>query len=174
MVIILAGDAVVRGAASDSPPSLSSGDAYVRIEQGPGDQRSWVLGTARVEKRLSLDRGRFALVSFLNKRAASEYVQNGSSPEFRLPCGSAVLTGLEGDWAFVAQDIRKGKQGELELTLTLEHAGIRVARHYIAYPGTGIIREWTGVENRSPKPVALDCPFLLHHHGAEQFGPSRA
>ena len=100
-------------------------------------------------------------MSFLNKRAASEYVQNDGSPEFRLPCGSVVLTGLEGNWAFAAQDIRKGKQGELELTLTLERTGIRVARHYIAYPGTGMIREWTGVENRGLQPVALGAPFFF-------------
>ena len=116
IVIILAGNGVMRGAALDSAPSVSSGDAYVRIERDADDQRSWVLGTARVEKRLSLDGGRFALVSFLNKRAASEYVHNGGSPEFRLPCGTEVLTGLEGDWTCIAQDIQKGTKGEIELT----------------------------------------------------------
>ncbi len=136
-------------------------NVVVRQERGSGDQRSWVLGTSRVEKRLSLDGGRFALVSFLNKRAASEYVQNGGSPEFRLPCGTEVLTGLEGDWTCIAQDIQKGTKGEIELTLTLEHSGMRVARHYIAYPGTGIIREWTGMENHSPQPVAMDNPFFF-------------
>lgn len=161
LVFIIGGHAVMQGATSDSVPSATSKDACVRTEKGSGDQRVWVLGTARVEKRLSLDQGRFALVSFLNKRAASEYVQNGGSPEFRLPCDSVVLTGLEGGWTFIAQDIRKGKLGELELVLMLERSGLRVTRHYIAYPETGIIREWTLVDNRSANSVTLKNPFFF-------------
>ena len=55
----------------------------------------------------------------------------------------------------------EGDQGRNRTHLTLERSGIRVARHYIAYPGTGIIREWTGIENHSPQPVAMDNPFFF-------------
>ncbi len=161
IVVILAGHGMLCEAAWDATPSVSSEDAYVRLESGTGEQRSWVLGTARVEKRLSLQEGRFALVSFLNKRTDSEYLQNGGSPEFCLPVGSELRTGLEGNWKLLEENTHKGKQGELELTLKLEREGIRVVRHYIVYPGTGIIREWTSVENRSSQPVALNSPFFF-------------
>ena len=59
---------------------LRSGDGYIRKE----DNR-WVIGTAMVEKTISLNRGSLTLTSFKNKASQREYVQGGvASGEIRL------------------------------------------------------------------------------------------
>ena len=96
---------------------LTSGDGYIRRE----DNR-WVIGTAMVEKTISLNRGSLTLTSFKNKASQREYVQGGvASSEIRLTANGEDITGSDGKWTLVREERYQMAQGELELKLTLRH-----------------------------------------------------
>ena len=81
LVLVAAALAVPVGAMAED----AEGDAYVRAETVTNRDTKWVLGTSRMERTLTLSGGRFLLTSFVNKAVGGpqEYVQGGTSPEFR-------------------------------------------------------------------------------------------
>ena len=46
------------------------------------------------------------------------------------------------------------------MTITLENDVLRVDRHYVAYPGLGVIQEWTEFENISGADATIDRPRI--------------
>lgn len=112
---------------------LRSGDAYVR---SVGTQ--WTLGTSLVKKTIALRSGR---------------VQSGVSDEIQ-------LSGAP--WSFVHANVRKLEQGELQFDLAVKGGSFEVTKHYVLYPGTGLIREWLTIRNASSSTVHLTAPYFLN------------
>jgi hypothetical protein len=159
-MIIGVGLSLVSTVRSPFAANLKSGDGYIRRE----DSR-WVIGTAMVEKTISLNRGSLTLTSFKNKASQREYVQGGvASAEIRLTANGEDITGSYGNWTLVREDSHQTSQGELQLELTLRHGPLEVSKHYVVYPGTSVIREWISISNASEKPVRISDPFFLESH----------
>ena len=94
--------------------NLKSGDGYIRR-----DDAGWVIGTAMVEKTINLDRGNLILSSFKNKASRREYIQGAvPSDEIRLTADGEEITGGDGKWTLVREEIHQTAQGELQLDLT--------------------------------------------------------
>jgi hypothetical protein len=138
-------------------PALESRDAYIRSEEG-----RWVIGTSTVEKVVRLENGRLTLASFMNKVSGRECIQGGAvSNEVRLSGDGQEITGGSGGWVLLEEDSHRLSQGELQLDLKLRHGPWVVTKHYIAYPGCSVIREWLSISNDSTKPVTLRNPAFL-------------
>jgi hypothetical protein len=139
--------------------TLNSHDAYVRVD----DRTSTVvLGTAAVEERLQLEDGSFLLKSLQNRVARREYIGEGStSDEFRVTLNGKLATGAAGGWTWISGAAKVLAQGEIEATVHLEGKLLEVEKHYVVYPGTGIIRQWVIFKNRSDGAITLSNPYML-------------
>lgn len=138
-------------------------DGYVRGEKTSSTEFTWVLGTSRMERTLTLSGGRFVLTSFLNKALdpVKEYVQGAASPEFHVTVNGEAYSGAGGGWALDTWSTKQGSQGESTLDIRLTRGVVAVTRHFILYPGTAVVREWTTYENAGPQDaVVSDASFL--------------
>lgn len=142
-------------------------DAYWRMPQ----PQTWVMGTGLVEKTWTLDEaGRFTLRSHRNLATGYEWAQGGdlSGDEFGLTFNGAFLTGSTGGWAAVDAGSQTGPQGELTAHITLRGHGLAVTRHYVAYPGTGVIQEWTAYVNETGVDAKVDDPMIFRQKLAQR------
>ena len=151
------------GVISGIPGRLSAGqalenrDGYIRHEEG-----HWVIGTSAVEKVVRFEDGRLTLASFKNKLSGREYIPGGTvSNEVRFTADGQEITGGSGGWMLVGEDSHQLAQGELQLDLKLRHGPLVITKHYVAYPGSPVIREWLNISNDSAKPVRLNDPGFL-------------
>jgi hypothetical protein len=151
------------------------GDAYVRADTVSLPDATWVLGTSRMERMLTLSGGRFVLTSFLNKMTSppKEYVQGAdaarpadaegpaASPEFSATVNGAVCSGAGGGWALDTWSTNRLPQGECALDIRLRNGVLAVTRHFVVYPGTAVVREWTTYENAGAQDATVsDASFL--------------
>ena len=143
---------------SSAQASLQSQDGYIRRS---GNE--WILGTRLVERRVRLAEGRFLLTSLRNKVSGHE-CQDGNSPpdEIRFLANGQDVSASGWRWKLRSEQARQLAQGELQLDLELESSGLRVAKHYVIYPGASVIREWLTLDNASDKPVHLSQVDFLH------------
>jgi len=103
LILVAAALAASVGATAEG---AGGGDAYVRADTASLPDATWVLGTSRMERTLTLSGGRFVLTSFLNKAVdpPKEYVQvggtleNGGSPEFSVTVNGGAYAGAKGGW----------------------------------------------------------------------------
>lgn len=133
-------------------------DAYCKRE---GNR--FLLGTGKMEKQVELTQdGQWLVRSLRNKRTGKEYVQNGAAKpdEFFVTVDGAYCSGSNGPWTLAGQEECTGPQGEKEYSFTLEHSPLRVRRHYVVYPGTAVIQEWTEYENMGETEITLTRPSL--------------
>ncbi len=136
----------------------SSGDAYIRREE-----MTWIIGTSKVEQRISLLNGHLILKSFKNKISDREYRDLGSDPEqIRLKIDGAEVSSPSWNWTFVRDDSQTLSQGELQLNLRLRGGPIEVTKHWVVYPHTAIIREWLTVDNSSPQSIRIQDLFFIN------------
>ena len=132
--------------------SIQSKDGYVRREGS-----HWIMGTALVEKRVSFEGGRFLALSLRNKLSGREYLDGkNSSAEIRFSANGYDVSAPNWQWKLGADHSVLGAQGEVQLDINLESAGLRVTKHYVVYPGTPVIREWMTLENASGSSVRLE------------------
>src|SRR5260370_20023766 len=144
--LLFAGKAEVNAAVN-----LTSGDGFVRSEAN-----SWLIGTALVEKRVSLEHGRFSLASFRNQSSHHEYRDGGPDPdEIRFSLDGQDNTGAAWAWNLIGDRATRLAQGELQLDIQLRAGAIEATKHYVIYPKTAVIREWVTIQNQSAKPVKL-------------------
>ncbi len=137
---------------------LQSGDGYVRRE---GNE--WIIGTASVERRVRLNDGHLELVSLRNKLTSREYQDSPTPPaETRFLANGEDTSAPAWRWELRGEHAAQGPQGELQLDIDLESAGIHATRHYVIYPGTSVIREWLTLENISTQPVHITHLEFLH------------
>jgi hypothetical protein len=140
--------------------SQTNQDAYIRHEG-----TEWVIGTSAVERRVRLLDGRFSLVSLRNKVSGHEYQDSNNPPdEIRFFANGRDVTDSSWHWSVRGQTIERGKQGELELSvsLSLEAAGLLATKHFVTYPGTAVIREWLTLTNSSPAAVRISNVDFMH------------
>ena len=83
------------------------------------------------------------------------------SEEIRLGLDGEEITGLSGGWSLVREAAHKLAQGEVQLDLTLSNQRIEVTKHYVAFPGTPLIREWMSIRNISAQSLKLDDPAFM-------------
>jgi hypothetical protein len=132
--------------------NLQSKDAYVRRE---GD--AWIMGTSLIEKRVGFEGGRFLALSLRNKLTGREYLdEQNSSAEIRFSANGHDISAPNWQWKLGLDHTVPGAQGELQLDVDLESAGVRVTKHYVVYPGTPVIREWMTLNNSSRSLVRLE------------------
>ncbi len=141
--------------AKEAAAFLTSDDAYIRSEHG-----RWNVGTAAVEKTVMLQNGRLKLAGFKHKISGRELVPAG---HFLDELSEAVV-GLrgEGTWRLDSAGAAKMKQGELHLKLEFSRGPVAVAKNYLVYPGTSLIREWLTIKNTGDVPLRLTEPRFLN------------
>jgi hypothetical protein len=138
--------------------NIKSKDGYVRRE---GNE--WIFGTSLTERRVRLVDGHLMLVSLRNKVSRREYEDAKNPPaEIRFTIDDQVASGPNWRWKLGSEHAAVAAQGELQLDIELESASLHVTKHYVAYPGTAVIREWLTIKNSSVKPVRLSKVDFLH------------
>lgn len=132
------------------------------------------IGTDKVEKVVELSEdGRFLMTGHLNKLTGTQYVSGGAQPsdEFAITFNGEEYSGSSCGWQVSDVTTSVLAQDELEAVITLENDALRVERHYVAYPGLGVIQEWTVYENVSGEEGTVDRPHIfvqrLMHDAAE-------
>jgi len=150
------------GAASSAPPpaeEIRSGDAYVRFDQAAN---TWTLGTSMVEEKLELAGGNFSLAKLQNRMNGREFVSSANhSEEFRITVDGAARTGTSGHWQLKNSETTILQQGEIQLVVRLEDGLLQVEKTYVAYPHTGIIRQWAKFQNVSSRSITVSDPYFL-------------
>lgn len=135
-----------------------SGDAYIRRT---GDE--WIFGTTKVEQKVRLADGHFFLVSLRNKVSGREYRTGAEYPaEIKFLANGHDLSAPSWHWNLRGDHIATGAQGEMQLDIELEAAGIRATQHYVIYPGAAVIRQWLTLKNASDLPVHINQIEFLH------------
>jgi hypothetical protein len=138
--------------------NVQSTDGYVRRE---GDD--WIIGTSKVERRIRLAGGHFFQVSLRNKISGHEYKDATNPPaEIRFFANGQDASASIWHWELLGDHIVRGSQGELQLNIELESAGMRLAKYYVIYPGTSVVREWLTLQNSSGKPIFINKVDFLH------------
>jgi hypothetical protein len=141
--------------ASSNPEHL---DAYVRREG-----MTWILGTSKAERRITLHNDHLLLTSFINKISGREYRDSGPDPcEIRMKVDGADVCSPTWAWVLVDEQIHRLSQGEIQLDIQLKGGPIQATKHWLVYPGTPIVREWMTFENVSGKDVHLEDVFFLN------------
>src|ERR1022692_1887781 len=142
---------------ASSVAQINNKDAYVQGRNG-----TWVIGSNAVEMTIHMDGHSLEMTSFRNKLSRTEYVGAGTiSDEIRFDLNGKEITGTNGGWSFVRQEEHKLAQGEVQLDLTVRNEQVEVTKHYLAYPGVGLIREWMTVRNISAQVLQLPDPAFL-------------
>ncbi|GGD98440.1 hypothetical protein [Paenibacillus nasutitermitis] len=126
----------------------ATGDAYVNFDSV---NKIWTIGTDAVEKKLHFNSsGQFLLTSFKNKATGQEYIQGGQiSDEFSIKVGTSTFNGIQTGWTYDTYTTTTLSQGETQLVITFHNSLIKVNRYYIIYHGTGIIQEYSVIQNIS-------------------------
>lgn len=140
--------------------ALGSDDAYVRQE----GQR-WIIGSAKVERVVALEDGRFILKSLGDRVTGRDLTATAiSGGEFFFGLGSPPerLSGASGGWKLVDSQKRALTQGALELDITLERNAVQVTKSYVVYPSSSIIREWVTLKNSGLSPIRVIEPGFLN------------
>jgi len=139
---------------------LGTDDAYVRQ-----DGQRWTIGSAKVERVLALEDGRFILKSFRDRVTGRDLTATlASGEEFFFGLGSPPerWSGACGGWKLVDSQKRILKQGEVQLDITLERNAFQVTKSYVVYPSSSIIREWVTFRNNGVSPIRVVQPGFLN------------
>jgi hypothetical protein len=130
-----------------------------RVESGTG---TWVIGSGGLEVTIRLHDHGLTMTSFRNRLSQTEYIKPSAvSDEIYFGLDGKQITGANGRWSLVRQEQHELTQGEVQLDLTLRNEQIEVTKHYITYPETPLIREWTSFRNISGQTLRLEDPAFL-------------
>ena len=122
------------------------------------------LGTGRIAMELELTaEGAYFLRSLRHTATGKEYVQarRVRPDEFAVTVDGETVCGASGGFALEDVATARLSQGELETVVTLRRGDLRVARHYVAYPGLAVIQSWTRYENLSGREMKVTRPSLF-------------
>ena len=72
------------------------------------------------------------------------------------------MSGSGWQWALHDDHAAQGRQGEIQLDIALDSTILLVTRHYVIYPGTSVIREWSTLDNISGHSVNLSHVDFFH------------
>lgn len=154
--------AIARAGQAHPLEETRSEDAYVLTD---AQKRRWTLGTARAERVIELQHGRFGTVSLHDKQSGHRYLPPSThTDEFRIDVDGTAITGASGGWTLVSSKTSVLAQGEISLAIALEGHSLRVEQTYVVYPGTSIVRQWTTYRNISSRPFVVTDPHFLALH----------
>ena len=140
--------------------AMHSSDAYLTRQ---GD--TWSFGTASVARVVALEDGKLRLKSFRAGAGGRELAPPGAeTAEWAVLVGEdrTLLTSAMPGWTLLAATEQKLAQGELQLALTLQRAGLRATKTYVIYPQSSVIREWVTFTNAGATPLLLADPRFLN------------
>ena len=124
---------------------------------------TWVIGTSRVEQKITLQDGHLLMTSFRNKLSDSEYRDRWLDPDqIRLQVDGVDTRSLSWNWTFLDEKTQRLSQGELQLDIRVRSGPLEVTKHWLIYPKTAIIREWMTIGNVSGEGVRLRNLFFLN------------
>jgi hypothetical protein len=113
---------------------------------------TWTLGTAKVERTVGLQAGRFVTTSWKNRVSVRELIPAGTlSEELRAGVDGHEVSGAEGNWQLVEAQEHTLAQGEIQLDITLRRESLGVTKSFVVYPGSSIIREWVSFKMGGPR-----------------------
>jgi hypothetical protein len=136
----------------------NSADAYVLRK---GD--SWVLGTSKVDRTISLAGGRLFTNSWKDKTNARELLPKGAAAEeLRLAVNEQKVSGNSGGWVLITASDRILAHGEVQLDITVRRGGLEATKSYVVYPGSSVIREWMSIKNVGSTPLRISEPGFLN------------
>ena len=122
------------------------------------------LGTGRIAMTLELTpEGKYLLTGLTNSATGKQYIQSAPTPsdEFSITVNGETVSGLSGGFTLEGVTTSTRSQGELETVVTLARGSLKVARHYIAYPGLPVIQSFTEYTNLSSSPMTVSRPSLF-------------
>ena len=123
---------------------------------------TWTLGTAKVERTITLSKGNFFTSSLKNKTSGKELLPAGTvSDEVAAQIDGKTLTSSSGGWKLVSANDHVLANGEIQLDVALRHGALQVTKTYVVYPGTSIIREWVQFKNVGTKALQVAEPRFL-------------
>jgi hypothetical protein len=126
------------------------------------DGNTWTLGTAKVERTIRLDGGRFVTTNWKNKASGHELIPSGSvSNELSAVVDGQEISGASGDWQLVGSQDQTLAQGEIQLEITVRQGSLEATKTYVVYPGSSIIREWVKLRNAGATPLKISEPRFL-------------
>jgi len=135
-----------------------SGDGYISRTDN-----TWTLGTAKIERRIALSKGRFYTTSLKNKISGRNMVPPGTmSEELRLVVDGQEVSGTGGGWKLVEARDHLLAQGEIQLDVTLRKGSLQATKTYVVYPGSSIIREWANFKNVGSAALTITDPRFLN------------
>jgi len=135
-----------------------SGDGYI---SRTGNM--WTLGTAKIERKIALSKGRFYTTSLKNKISGRNMVPPGAmSEELRLVVDGQEISGTGGGWKLVEARDHLLAQGEIQLDVTLRKGSLQATKTYVVYPGSSIIREWANFKNVGSAALTITDPRFLN------------
>lgn len=150
---LLAALLIIMGVAA-----MCSEDAYVKQ-----DSLKWIMGTATVERVVTLRDGRFLLESYRNKTANVEMITGEPADEFFYTADDGVrISSSTPEWKLVESKTIKHSLGELQLDITLQRNLLIVTKSYVVYPKSSIVREWVTFKNAGSMPVKVIEPGFLN------------
>jgi hypothetical protein len=124
-------------------------------------QRTWKLGSNKVQRVLVLENGSFFTQSWTDRATGRDLQGGRKTDEVEVTIDGKEITGLAGDWLFVSEQELRQKDRSTDLELTLRHGDIEVTKSYVSYPGSSIIREWATFKNVGARAVVVEDPRFL-------------
>ena len=135
-------------------------DAEVRHR---GNQ--WTLRTSQMARVIAFEDGRLVLKSFTDRTTGRELVAKGRVvEEFDAPVtdGAEHPKGSAGGWRLLGWKHSKLVHGARQLDITVQRDALQVAKSYVLYPGSSIVREWVTFKNAGTVPLPLPDPCFLN------------
>src|ERR1700722_13513803 len=122
----------------------------------------WKLTSARVQRILVLEGGRFFTRSWIDRTTGRDLQSGMTADELGLTVNGKELTGLSGGWSLVSESTSQKKDGSSELDLTLRHGDMEATKSYVTYPASSILREWVTFKNVGSASMIVVDPHFLH------------
>jgi hypothetical protein len=138
--------------------ATKSGDGYISRAGN-----TWILGSAKVERKVTLSKGRFFTSSLKNKTSGRDLLPAGTmSEDLKLVVDGQEVSGTGGGWKLIKSQDHVLAQGEIQLDITLRKGGLQATKTYVVYPGSSIIREWVNFKNAGTTPLTISDPRFLN------------
>jgi hypothetical protein len=123
-------------ALSGALTATNSEDGYISRKAD-----TWTLGTAKVERTITLSKGRFFTSSLKDKATGQELLPAGTAfDEVGGVVDGKELTGSSA-WKLASANDHVLANGEVQLDIALRWGGLQVTKTYVVYPGVGAIQE---------------------------------
>jgi len=156
--LALAGQAAESGQGLPSSSNIQVDDAYAR---GSADGTEWTIGTKAVQLVFQAKNGQFRLISFENRTRPTpvQYLTPRTAvAPFVLDQLKLPIDGQLSQWTLgsaTCMQVNTGGRPAVQLVMILTRESLRVKFHIMAFPRTGILRQWLDLENIGTAPLKI-------------------